>query len=394
MENKLKILLLEDSAVDADLLVRHLKKVNLIFDCTRVWTKNEFISEVKDNEPDLIIADQNLPQFTGTEAFSLLKKEKKSIPFILITGTVSEKLLIEYSKQGIDDYLLKENLLRMPAAIENVITKKKIERLNSELVETNSKLEKAYSDIRDSINYAKIIQRAMLPDEAFLEKYFPGSFVFFKPKDILSGDFFWSFKQGDTLYVAVADATGHGVPGALLAMMGNNLLNEIVNSGHLLSPAEILTRINKKVQHLLKSTITSLQDGMDIALCSIHLKTLFFQYCGANRPLIIERKQSIIKLNSSKKSIGGSSLSERHFENQTIQLESKDSIFMYSDGFVDQFSSITSKKLTNKRLIELIISSSTRPHEYQKDFFKDYFYEWMGDEEQTDDVLLMKIHIP
>jgi CheY-like chemotaxis protein len=187
MDTELKILLVEDSETDADLLFRFLKKEKIEFSHSRVWNKDGFIKALNDEEHDIIISDQSLPQFSGMEAFRISKNENKDIPFILVTGTVSEKLLTEFAKEGIDDYLLKENLLRLPSAIKHAISKKKIEQLHK-------KLEIAHKDINDSIHYAKKIQNSMLPDTAMLQDNFPESFILFKPKDVLSGDFYW-FKK-------------------------------------------------------------------------------------------------------------------------------------------------------------------------------------------------------
>jgi CheY-like chemotaxis protein len=129
MEDKLKILLVEDLDSDADLLIRHLKKKNISFCHLRVWLRDDYVKALNEFDPDLIISDNSLPQFDGMEAFRILKNENKNIPFILITGTVSEKLLTEFMKEGIDDCILKENLLRLSSAIENVINRKKIEKL-------------------------------------------------------------------------------------------------------------------------------------------------------------------------------------------------------------------------------------------------------------------------
>jgi len=218
MQEKLKILLVEDSEADADLLVRHLKKEELRFEYVRVSTKQQFAKVFTDFNPDLIIADHNLTGFNGMEIFHLLKSKNKTTPFILVTGSISEKLLIEYAKEGIDDYILKNNLLRLPTAIGNVINKKKIQNLHGQLQHTNEKLQNVLSDLEGSIRYAKKIQDAMLPDPEELRAVFPGSFVISKPRDILSGDFYWFEKKDDFFLIAVADCTGHGVPGALLSM--------------------------------------------------------------------------------------------------------------------------------------------------------------------------------
>lgn len=387
MKSILKILLVEDSETDADLLVRYLKKEKIDFSYSRVWAKDAFVNELKENYHDLIIADQTLPQFSGMEAFRLLKKENKDIPFILITGSVSEKLLTEFAKEGIDDYILKENLLRLPASIENVVSKKRIEQLHG-------KLETAYKDIKNSINYAKIIQEAMLPEESVLHINFPDSFIFYKPKDILSGDFYWFKKGEDVFSIAVADCTGHGIPGALLSMMGFNILYEAVSTKKISQPSVVLDRLNKQVRRILKHGATTLNDGMDIAFCTIDLKNKNMMYAGANRPLFIEREKELIEFKPDKISIGGIDNNEIQFTNHSISIQTGDRIFLFSDGYADQFSDKTDKKITMKRLRELFLQSSNLPFDKQKEFIINFFEDWKGNKEQIDDVLVMCIQIP
>jgi len=387
MEDVLKILLVEDSETDALLLIRYLKKENIDFNYSRVWDKDAFIIALKENHYDLIIADQMLPQFSGMEAFRIAKKENKDIPFILITGSVSEKLLTEYAKEGVDDYILKENLLRLPAAIKNVVSKKRIEQLHEEL-------EIAHKDIKDSINYAKTIQLAMLPEESILQNIFPGSFIFFQQKNILSGDFYWFKKGEDVFSVAVADCTGHGIPGALLSMMGFNILYEAVSEKKISQPSEILTILNKQFIEILKHGDTTHSDGMDIAFCTIDLKNKIMMYAGANRPLFIERQKELIEFKPDKISIGGMDNNEIQFTNHAVPIKKGDRIFLFSDGYTDQFSEKTDKKITIKRLREIFIQSSGLSFEEQKEFIIRFFENWKGNKEQTDDVLIMCIQIP
>mgnify|MGYP001617949037 CR=1 FL=1 len=384
MENVLNILLVEDEETDADLLIRFLKKeIDLSY--LRVWDRDIFIKALEENEYDLIIADQVLPQFSGIEAFRISKT--KNIPFILITGSVSEALLTEYAKEGIDDYLLKNNLLRLPSAIKNVISKKKIEQLYQKLKIVNK-------DIKNSINYAKIIQEAMLPEESVLHTNFPGSFIFYKPKDILSGDFYWFKKVEDVFSIAVADCTGHGIPGALLSMMGFNILYEAVATKKIVQPSEVLDRLNKQVRRILKHGATTLNDGMDIALCTIDLKNKNMMYAGANRPIFIEREKELIEFKPDKISIGGIDNKEIKFTNHSIPIRAGDRIFLFTDGYTDQFSGKTNKKITMKRLREVLVHSADLSFEEQMDFIINFFENWKDNEEQTDDVLLMCIQIP
>ena len=384
VKDVLKILLVEDARTDADLLIRFLKKeIDLSY--LRVWDRDTFIKALEENEYDLIIADQVLPQFSGIEAFRISKE--KNIPFILITGEVSESLLIEYTKEGIDDYILKNNLLRLPSAIKNVINKKNIERLHQEL-------KVAYEDIKNSINYAKIIQDAMLPEESVLHDNFPGSFIFYKPKDILSGDFYWIKKEEEVFSIAVADCTGHGIPGALLSMMGFNVLYEAVATKKRVRPSEVLDRLNKQVRRIFNHGDITFSDGMDVAFCTIDLKNKIMIYAGANRPLVIERGKKLIEFKPDKNSIGGNYNNEKTFTNHTIPIETGDRVFLFSDGYADQFSGKTNKKITVKRLKEVLIKSADLSFIESKELIINFFENWKDNEEQTDDVLLMCIQIP
>ncbi len=391
---QLQVLLLEDSDTDADLLMRFLKKENISCNYTRVWDKDSFVKCLIEKHYDLIMADHSLPQFSGIEAFRISREKPGNIPFILITGTISEKAVVEYAREGIDDYILKDNLLRLPTAIENVVRKKNIEKLNAELSAVNHELELANSNMRDSINYARLIQNAMLSDESELSNFFPYSFIYYKPKHVISGDFFWFEKMEHFFFVAAADCTGHGVPGAILAMMGFNLLNEVVNVEKVYQPASILENLNVKVRKILKPNSSFLHDGMDMALGIIDIKNERLYYTGANRPLLIERKGELIELYPNKISIGGKPVENKTFTNQVISLFPGDRLFMFSDGITDQFSGSTNKKLTLRGLKNLILDSARKPAAEQNNYMINYLDSWKGEQEQTDDMLLMCIRIP
>jgi sigma-B regulation protein RsbU (phosphoserine phosphatase) len=386
MDNSLKILLVEDSDADADLLIRSLKGANINFTHLRVWHKEDYIARINDYHPDLIIADHTLPQFNGMEAFRLLKNEKKNIPFILVTGTLSESFLAEYAKEGIDDYLLKDNLLRLPSAIENVVNKKRIEKLYTDL-------EGAYKEIKDSINYARIIQDTMFSDASALRETFPKSFILFKPKDVLSGDFYWFKKKENRFFIAVADCTGHGIPGALLSMLGFNMLYEAVDTKKTIHPSEVLDILNKQFRRISSSNKTKIHDGMDLLVCSIDLENRTLMYAGANRPLFIVRDEELLEFKPDRVSISGTENLETEFTNNTIKIKTGDRIFLFSDGYIGQFHFKTNKKITSNRFRKLLIRSSSLPVDTQENLINVFFDEWKGDKEQVDDVLLICIQI-
>ena len=387
MSSALKILLVEDSETDADLLVRFLHKEKIDFNHSRVWNRDAFVNALKQNNHDLIIADHSLPQFSGMEAFHLAKSENKNIPFILVTGTVTENILAEYAKEGIDDYILKENLLRLPSAIEHVLGKKKIELLHA-------KLEIAHKDIKDSINYAKKIQNAMLPDTTLLRDTFPQSFILFKPKDILSGDFYWFRKEENKFFIAAVDCTGHGIPGALMSMIGIEKLNNVILKTKV--PAEILQQLNKSIEvALCQSTLYEhSQDGMDMGICSVDMETGILKYSGANRPLWIIRhgQNEIEEIKGTKKAIGG--LSQEccpNFESHEIELQQGDTFYIFSDGYADQFGGEHEKKLTTKKLKQLLLSIQNKTMQQQEKYLNNFIEEWKAGTEQIDDILIIGV---
>jgi len=387
MNSVLKILLVEDSETDADLLIRFLKRENIKFTHSRVWSKDDFLNILNTNNFDLIISDQSLPQFSGMEAFRILKNKNSSIPFILVTGSVSEKLLTEFAKEGIDDYILKENLLRLPSAIKYVLSKKKVEHLHH-------KLEIAHKDINDSINYAKTIQNAMLPDTALLRDSFPESFILFKPKDVLSGDFYWFKKEEDLFLIAVADCTGHGIPGALMSMIGIEKLNNAVLKTN--EPSEVLKQLNKSIEiALCQSTLYEhSHDGMDIAHCSIDIENKTLKFAGANRPLWLIRngQTEIEEIKGTKKAIGGlTTILNPNFDSHEIKLQQGDTFYLFSDGYADQFGGERQKKLTTKKLKQLLLTIHHQPMHEQQKHLNSFMEEWKAGTEQVDDILVIGI---
>ncbi len=386
MTPTLKILLVEDTDFDADLLIRHIKKSGLDFTHKRVWERDNFIEAVAIFNPDIVIADHSLPQFSGIEAFRLLKTINKNIPFILATGSVSERLLTEYTKEGIDDYIMKDNLLRLTKSIDNVVNKKKVEKLHTEL-------SIIHKEIKDSINYAKIIQNALLPNTNILKDHFKNSFIMYEPKDTLSGDFYWFKEKEESIYIAVADCTGHGIPGGLLSMMGFNMLYEIIDSKNIKQPSEVLLKLNNQFKRI-NNNDSLLKDGMDVAFCSVHLKSYKLMYSGANRPLYIIRDNNIIEYKANKIAIDGNDTGNVEFTNHNIKLQPNDRIILFSDGYIDQFSEETNKKLMTRRFKELLLNTSHLEMNVQEKEIKEFFKNWKGNIEQTDDVLVFAIEIP
>jgi serine phosphatase RsbU (regulator of sigma subunit) len=260
---------------------------------------------------------------------------------------------------------------------------------------TNVELAEKKKEIQDSINYAKNIQEAMLPDVQILKRYFPEGFGLFLPKDVVSGDFYWFNELNNKIYFAVADCTGHGVPGGFMSMIGIDKLNQGLNDKKLERPEDLLSFLNTGIKQALKqSTDSSLsRDGMDIAVCAFDRSTLQLRYAGANRPLWLIRNKEVIEYRPTKASIGGFTADDQQFMENTIQLQKDDAIYLFSDGYPDQFGGPNRKKFMTKQLKQVLVENYGIPMSQQELRFKKIFDDWKGDAEQVDDVLLFGVRI-
>ena len=269
---------------------------------------------------------------------------------------------------------------------------------------TGEKLEKRYSwsedeyilqkkELEDSIRYASYIQTAILPPIKNLFKEFPDSFLYFEPKNMVSGDFYWYTRKKDLLYIAVADCTGHGVPGAFMSILGMTFLNEIVNQERIPSASNILNMMREKVMKALHQTgeNSEQKDGMDIALCIINTTTNELQYAGAYNPLYIIRDKKLIEIKADRMPIGIHAIEETPFKNNNFNLQSDDQLYLFTDGYVDQFGGPEEKKFKNRRLKKLLIDISEKPMYKQYQILHDTFYDWKESFDQVDDVLIMGI---
>ncbi|MBL6447252.1 PAS domain S-box protein [Fulvivirga sp. 29W222] len=248
--------------------------------------------------------------------------------------------------------------------------------------------------IADSINYAKRIQNAILPNTAVINKVLPDSFILYKPKDVVSGDFPWYVQVGNDIYMAAVDCTGHGVPGALLSLIGYFLLNDIVRSRKISDPGIILDQLDEGVTTTLRQDQddSKTKDGMDIALCKINTDSQKVEYAGAHRPLYVVKQGELEEIKGNKFAIGGGIYkNQTNFTNYQMTLSKGDSIYFCSDGFPDQFGGPNNRKFGPKRLRELVTKIHHKP---MKEAFKDFdreWEDWKADEKQTDDVLLIGI---
>jgi len=281
-------------------------------------------------------------------------------------------------------------------------------KANELLAAQKQEIETKNKDVTDSIRYAERIQNAILPTDEQIKELLPDSFVLFKPKDIVSGDFYWIVAldpQGSPpagvrgVLIAACDCTGHGVPGAFMSMIGNALLNEVVNDKGITQPGEILNEIRKGIINSLKQKgqIGEQQDGMDAALCNLELHDhsglgVRLQYAGANNPLFIIRKGELMEIKADKQPIGIVG-KLKPFTNHKIDLQKGDTIYIFSDGYQDQFGGPKGKKFRPKQFKELLLSIQDKSMEEQEQILGKTIDDWKGDGEQIDDMLIIGIRI-
>lgn len=252
-------------------------------------------------------------------------------------------------------------------------------------------------EILDSITYAERLQQAILPPlKQFVGKV-EDIFILYKPKDIVSGDFYWMATRGKKVLIAAVDCTGHGVPGAMVSVVGSNGLYRCIKEFGLSKPSEILDRLTDIVIETFESDGTGIKDGMDISLCSIDRETRLVEFAGANNPLWISKgeaksAESIIEIKGNKQPIGAFE-HRKPFTNHSIQLEKGDSIYMFTDGFADQFGGLKGKKFKYKPFRKLIAENSNLPMEQQRTHLDYSFEKWRGDFEQVDDICLIGIRL-
>jgi serine phosphatase RsbU (regulator of sigma subunit)/Tfp pilus assembly protein PilF len=261
---------------------------------------------------------------------------------------------------------------------------------NLELADKNKVIEEKSLEITDSITYAKRIQRAILPQHSEFKLALKNSFVFYEPKDIVAGDFYWMHKNRDTVLFAAADCTGHGVPGAMVSVVCNNALNRSVREYGLNEPGQILDKTREVVIQEFEKSKEDVMDGMDIALCSLEGNTL--KYAGAHNPLWIIRKGEVLETKANKQPIGQFD-NPAPYTTHTFELEKGDSIYIFSDGYIDQFGGEKGKKFKAKAFRELLLSIQDKSMEDQKEIIDDTFLKWKGNLEQIDDVCVIGVKV-
>lgn len=311
----------------------------------------------KEHEKEMAVSEQQ-------------KKNQKIITFA-IAGSLALTLLFS---------VFVVNRLRLTRKQKLIIEKQK------HLVDQKNK------EVTDSITYAKRIQEAILPTPFEMNRHLKDGFVIYSPKDIVAGDFYWMETINDEVVFAVADCTGHGVPGAMVSIVCHGALNRAVREYKLSDPGKILDKTKELVIETFEKSNTEVKDGMDIALCSINLKQRTIQFAGANNPLYIVRDKKIIELKGDKQPIGVHESSEA-FTTHTMEIYSNDMLYVFTDGIVDQFGGPKGKKLMHKALKDILVSVNDKSMDEQKKLIENNFVSWKGNLEQIDDVCIIGVKV-
>lgn len=337
------------------------------------------LKEMAEESEKQKLAEKNRKLWTMSEA---VYKEKKKVDEEL-QKLAQEKIKLEEAKTKLDDKVKK--LWATSTAVH-----KEKERINT----LKQEIEQKHQEIVDSVNYAQRIQQAILPNRKEIDYHIPKNFILFRPRDIVSGDFFWFSAKGEQKILACVDCTGHGVPGAFMSMIGNTLLNQIVNERDITRPDMILNELNKEIVRVLKQDDedSDSRDGMDIAVVNINYQEASLQYAGANRPLYIVSKEVLEEIKADKKAIGGFHFDNtKPYTNHVIPFREDMSIYLSTDGFADQFNPEDKKYMTKRFREFLCTEPATMQEQHQR--LEQSFLDWKKHAEQTDDVLVMGVKL-
>lgn len=346
------------------------EKLNGITKDELIKLKGETIFEISNNPNIRNIVDKAV-------------RERRMVSYEALNRNIEGRKVWESS--NLTPIFKEDGSLHKLVIIDIDITERK---LAEEIIQQKNK------DITDSINYAQKIQQALLQQQENFAKYFSDYFIIFKPKDIVSGDFYWATEKNDSLYICAADCTGHGVPGAFMSMLGIAFLNEITKTTENIIPSELLNQLREKVIGSLGQSgkIGESKDGMDIALCKINLKTNILQFAGANNSLWILRGKEITELKADRQPVGFYP-KPKPFSHYEISLLKGDAVFLFTDGFADQFGGPDKRKFGYSRMKELIIANTDKNLSEIKTALDTSFENWKSTTEQLDDVCMMGIRI-
>lgn len=376
---------------------------------------DEAIQMLRENDIQCLITDQKMPEMTGTELLEKVLPEFPDVIRMILTGFADIEAIVKaVNKCGIYKYITKpwdkgEMKLTIDKALETYELKsdkvkliKELEIINNTLEQKVEKRTKELADVNknlmDSIRYAMTIQNAMLMDPDEIKENFNDFFLLFKPLDIVSGDFYWFGEcnngEDDIMYLASIDCTGHGVAGALMSMIGESILNQIIYEHEVVEPKEILNNLNEGIQEILHQSEENMHHGLDAGILSINKNKGEICFAGAKQNLIYSEGSDLKVIKGDRMSIGGFVNQVRNYSQTTLSfIEGETNFYLYSDGFQDQFGGPNLKKFGSQRILKALSKIQNHSMSEQNIELEAVFEDWKGDERQTDDILFMGIQI-
>lgn len=406
MKDKYKILIADDSELSLKIIREILEIVGKGVKLYYAEDGKKACEVALEIIPDLILMDVIMPELNGIEAVKYLRAQPTTseIPIIVLSATESLNSAYE---AGANDFISKpfqkyELLIKVRSAL-NLVQKIKeirsqkteLEKKHQEVIKQHDKIAQQQKDIIDDIHYSKRIQRAILPTNQYIKKVIPEHFILNLPRNIVSGDFYWVGELDNKHIIAVADCTGHGISGAFMTMAGTAFLNEILNTKSAHTAGEILFELRRLVMKLLKQKGEEGEaaDGMDISLIILDKNNRILQYAGANNPLYIIHNEELQIIKGDRMPIGIHMLFEKPFTDCQMEIHPGDMIYLFTDGYADQFGGPNNKKFRYRQFQELLLQIHKQPMEKQNEELFRTITHWKGKNNQVDDILILGFRI-
>ena len=348
------------------------------------WLKRKYF--------DLILLDIMMPGMDGYEVCTIIKQtpDINQIPIIFITANTDTESIVKGFETGAVDYITKPFI--QSELLIRVKTQLIIKKSQEQVVHYLHEIEEKNKNINNSIEYARYIQEAIIGNSEVNLKYLPEHFIINIPKDILSGDFYWITRVKNNIIIAVMDCTGHGVPGALMSILGITLLNQIILNDHIISPEKILENLRTRIVLTLGQRMgyRRIKDGIEGSVISFDFASGKLQYSGSFNPLVLVHNHEISEIKADRIPIGFYEV-QGNFTLREIKLETRDTIYLFSDGIIDQFGGPYNKRLMVKYLKELLLANHEKTMARQREILTNELYNWKGKSVQTDDIIVLGI---
>jgi CheY-like chemotaxis protein len=386
------VLIVDDNAKNLQLLGNYLRKEG--YKVEFALDGNSALDWIERTEFDLILLDIMMPGMDGFEVCRIIKNDpvKQKIPVIFLTAKVDTESIINGFDLGAVDYVVKP--FNQKELIARVKTQIEIKRGRDEIAKNLEEIEYKNKLITYSIQYAHTIQAAVLKASQDGSDFFPEMFCLIMPKDIVSGDFYWFHRIDNKLLVGVFDCTGHGIPGAFMSILGVTLLNETVIREKIDDPHLILNRLREKIIDALgqKGIISEVRDGMDGSIISYDPMSRKLVYSGAYNPIYLIRNNKIIELKGDRMPLSHHA-KMTDFSSHEIKTKPNDLVYLFTDGFVDQFGGQEATKFSTAQFKKILIEYHKNSLEVQKQLLLDAYLNWRGKEEQVDDITIVGLKL-